>query len=72
MKRILYSEHAIDRSYARKVSDAEVEATIRNADLREPGRHGRLEAVKRFGRRTVRVVYKELPSTYIVITAYYD
>ena len=72
MKRIMYSEHAIERTYARRVTDAEVEATIQSPDLREPGRHGRLEAVKSFGKKRVRVVYMDLPNMYLVITAYED
>lgn len=72
MKRILYSEHAIERMYERRVPDKRIEATILDADLREPGRHGRLEAVKKFGRKKLRVVYKELTTTYIVVTVYYE
>ena len=72
MKRILYAEHVIDRAYARGISDAEIEATIRTPDLRELGRHGRLEAVRRFGKKRVRVIYKDLPSMHLIITAYED
>ena len=72
MKRILYAEHAIERIYERGISDRQVESTVLKPDLREEGQHGRLEAVKRFGRRKLRVVYKDLPSMHLVITAYYD
>ena len=72
MKRILYAEHVIDRAYARGISDAEIEDTIRTPDLRELGRHGRLEAAKRFGKKHVRIIYKDLPSMYLVITVYED
>lgn len=72
MKRILYAEHAIERIYERGISDRQVESAVLEPDLREEGRHDRLEAVKRFGRRKLRVVYKDLPSMHLVITAYYD
>ncbi len=72
MKRILYAEHTIDRIYARRITDDEIEATIHKPDLLEPGRHGRLEALRRFDKKRVRVVYKDLPSMYLVITAYQD
>jgi hypothetical protein len=72
MKRIMYSKHAIERAYERRVSDKQIELTIVRPDLLEHGEGGRLEAVKRFGTRTIRVVYQDLGSMYVVITVYPD
>ena len=72
MKRILYSEHAIERMYERRIPDKRIEATILDPDLCEQARHGTLKAVKQFGRKKLCVVYKDRPSTYIVVTTYYD
>ncbi len=71
-KRILYSDHALERLIERGINDKHLEETIRNPDLQVAGRRGKLRALKRIGSRTLHVVYRELPSMIIVISAYFD
>ncbi len=68
MKRIEIVEHALERVYQRNVGDAQIRECIENPDWLEPGKKDRVRAEKVFGNKRLRVVFKELQHSYIVIT----
>lgn len=71
MKPIIVSPHAFERVQERKITRAEVEATIRTPDLKEPGKRGKLRARKKFGSRLLDTLYKETDKSIILVTAYW-
>jgi hypothetical protein len=68
--RIIYTDHARIRMSAedRSVSEAEVEMTLADPDVRRPGKEGARIADKCIGDRTISVVYSEGGGRIIVIT----
>ncbi len=51
----------------RNISDDEVEATIKDPDIRRPGRGGVYVADKRIGNRRVSVVFREEEESSIIV-----
>ena len=65
--RITYTHHAQQRMMQRKVSADQVTETLEAPDELVPGESGEEIAVKRFGAREVRVVYREAEAGSFVI-----
>ena len=65
--RITYTHHAKQRMIQRKVSADQVAETLESPGELIPGENGEEIAVKRFGAREVRVVYKETDADSFVI-----
>ncbi|MEW5768038.1 MAG: DUF4258 domain-containing protein [bacterium] len=63
-----YSKHARYRMRRRGVSQIEVETTVLHPESWYYGSEGEINAIKKFGRKTVRVVYESLPQHIRVIT----
>ncbi len=72
MKPIIVSPHAFVRIHERHIVRAEVEAAVREPDLKRPAKRGKLEVLKRFGDRRLHVFYRETPKALIFITAYWS
>lgn len=56
---IIYTRHAQQRMKQRKVTEKQVEETLTDPDKIESGDNGGDIAIRRYGRREVRVVYGE-------------
>jgi hypothetical protein len=65
--RITYTHHAQQRMMQRKVSADQVTETLEAPDELIPGESSEEIAVKRFGAREVRVVYREVDAGSFVI-----
>ncbi|MCX7853284.1 MAG: DUF4258 domain-containing protein [Caldilineales bacterium] len=65
--RVTYTHHARQRMIQRKVSAEQVIETLESPDELIPGEAGEEIAIKRFGAREVRVVYKETETDSFVI-----
>lgn len=64
----VYANHARTRMAERGVSEAEVEAAIFAPERWYHGEDGEVVAVRRIGRRTIRVPYLSLPAAPKVLT----
>ena len=71
MKPIIVSPHAFERIQQRKITRADVEATVRTPDLKEAARRGRLRVSKKLGDQALHVFYRETPKAIIFVTAYW-
>jgi len=65
--RITYTHHAKQRMIQRKVNADQVAETLESPDELIPGENGEETAIRRFGTREVRVVYKETDANSFVI-----
>lgn len=65
--RITYTHHARQRMIQRKVGADQVIETLESPDELIPGEGGEEIAVKRFGARAVRVVYRETEAGSFVV-----
>lgn len=65
--RIVYTHHAIQRMSQRKVSAEQILETLDSPDELVLGESGEEIAVKRFGARTVRVVFREMDDGSVLI-----
>jgi hypothetical protein len=65
--RIIYTRHAKQRMSQRRVSEDQVAETLASPDKLIPGESGEEIAVKRFGAREVRIVYRETDEGSILI-----
>jgi len=66
---IIYTRHARQRMKQRKVTEAQVEETLRDPDDIEPGDNGGDVAIRRYDGREVRVVYSEPEEdTFVIYT----
>ena len=68
-KFIIYARHARRRMKWRKISEEEVEQTLRNPDKIDSLPDGRQNAFKVIGERYIRVSYRDLEMEKIVISA---
>ena len=68
---IIFSNHAKYRINERKISIVDVRQTVKNPDSKKVDGHGMMVIIKRFGRKSLEVVYKIQGNKIIVITAYY-
>ncbi len=70
--KFIYTKHAEDNIFDRKISKDLIEETIINPNKIVNSIKGRRISEKVFGNRKLRVVYKEINKAYIVITTYYN
>ena len=71
-KKIVYSQHALERMQERNISRQLVEETVRHADKRTLRQDARIQALKVFPRGTLKVIYAEESTRYLIITTYWD
>jgi hypothetical protein len=60
------------RIHERRIARADVEAAIREPDLKRTAKRGKLEVIKQLGSRQLRVFYIETPKAIIFVTAYWS
>ena len=66
---LIFTLHALQRMRQRKVSEEQIVETIELPDEIFPGDGDEETAVKSYGGREVRVVYREIePETYLILT----
>ena len=68
---IIFTNHAKYRINERKVSIVNVRQTVKNPDSKKIDEYGMMVVTKRFGRKSLEVVYKVQGNNIVVITAYY-
>ena len=69
MDRIIsYDRHARRRMRWRRISQEEVEGVLRDPERLEPTERGRMNAFKWVGNRYLRVTFRELESSVLVIS----
>lgn len=68
-KGLKYDRHARRRMKWRKISEQEVEATLREPDKLESTAAGRMNAFKQLGSRYIKVTYKKFSDEILVISA---
>jgi len=66
-----YTEHATSRMRHRAISETDVEETLKEPDLSFTTRLGRAAALRKFGRRYLKVIYEKSNSKILVITVYW-
>jgi hypothetical protein len=70
--RIRFTNHAQVGMMERGISVSRVTETIRHPDSQTPARDGAIACSKRFGGKTLKVIFRERKNTeYVIITAYY-
>lgn len=69
--RIIFSQHAENRLYDRKISKLEIITTIKNPQEVEESFRERTLQRRKFGKKTLEVITKVEKSSIIVISAYY-
>ena len=67
----VYTNHAEENLFERKISKLLVEFAVKNSDLVSESMSGRKIAHKLINNKLLRVVYSKYNSTYVIITAYY-
>ncbi len=67
-KEIKYDRHARRRMKWRKISQAEVEQTLKEPDKTESTKEGRRNAFKTIGDRYIKVTYRELKDEILIIS----
>ena len=65
---ITYDRHARRRMRWRRISRQEVESVIRDPERLEPTERGRMNAFRWVGNRYLRVTFRELESSVLVIS----
>ena len=68
MMQIKYTRHARRRMRWRKISELEVEQTLKNPDKIDFQQEGRKNAFKRLGLRYIRVTYCEQGNSQVIIS----
>lgn len=67
--RVIYTRHARQRMTQRRVTEEQVVETLESPDEILPGDYDEEIAIRGYGVREVRVVYKEIePETYLIYT----
>ena len=69
--KIVFTNHAKYRINERKILIFDIKLTIKNPDKKNVDSHGMIIVNKRFGRKSLEVVYKIRGSNFVVITSYY-
>ena len=72
MKRVKYTKHARAMLEEREIPEKLVQKSITSPDKTERGEKGILYAFKRTEDRTLRLVFREEPTEYVVVTVYFD
>ena len=72
MKRIKYTKHARAMLLEREIPEKLIQKTIASPEKSQRGEKGILYAFKRVEDRTLRVVFREEPTEYVVVTVYFD
>lgn len=67
-KEIKYDRHARRRMKWRKISQTEIEQTLKDPDKTEVTREGRKNAFKAIGDRYIKVTYRELEDEVLIIS----
>jgi len=68
---IVFTNHAKYRINERKVSVINVRQAVKNPDNKKIDEYGMIVVTKKFGKRSLEVVYKIQSNNIIIITAYY-
>ncbi len=68
VKPIKYVRHARNRMRLHRVTEAEVESTIRNPEYHEPSVEGRFNAWRESSGKFLRVTYKKEENNFLVIS----
>ncbi len=69
--RFIYTHHIRRRIGQRELRTTHIERTILVPEQTEPSFKGRMIAQRRFGPRTLEVVYRKLNRHVVIITAYW-
>lgn len=68
---IVYSKHARQNMFERRIPKEYVKDTILNPDKITDSKKGRKIAQKIIGNKSLRVIYLETEKVYIIVTLYY-
>ena len=68
-KAIKYDRHALRRMKWRRISQSEVEQTVKEPENTERTERGRKNAFKTLGNRYIKVTYRESKDEFLIISA---